>query len=112
MPYSNKQDRRTYWVKHYKKNAPYYRARRDKKRKEIKTYVEQQKIGKPCMDCKIIYPVYVMDYDHLDNKKYDVGSIHLRVSSLKTVQKEIDKCELVCSNCHRVRTYRRLKIRE
>lgn len=60
---------------------------------------------KPCMDCGIQYPPFVMDFDHRDpsTKKF-----HFQVAkNWKDTLTEIAKCDLVCSNCHRVRTYLR-----
>lgn len=60
--------------------------------------------NKPCMDCGISYPPCVMDFDHRDpsTKKRAVGSFVN--SSLAALQEEIAKCDLVCANCHRLRT--------
>lgn len=65
--------------------------------------------SQPCIDCKIVYPYYVMDFDHLDafEKHSDVSRLSGRVSDIKLLQ-EIAKCELVCANCHRIRTHNRL----
>lgn len=63
--------------------------------------------SQPCTDCKIIYPYYVMDFDHIDDNK-EFGIAEMRFSSLENIMKEIKKCELVCSNCHRIRTFQRL----
>ncbi len=61
------------------------------------------------MDCGQCFPPYVMDFDHLIDKVDAVAHMTKNSLSLETIQKEIDKCELVCSNCHRVRTWKRLK---
>lgn len=63
----------------------------------------------PCTDCGQTYPSYVMDFDHTSTQKL------LNVSalcgwSLKALLTEIGKCELVCSNCHRIRTHERRNI--
>lgn len=60
---------------------------------------------KPCLDCGVQYPPYVMDFDHIDNKLFGIGG-----GSGKNFDKlleEILKCELVCANCHRERTFKR-----
>ena len=59
----------------------------------------------PCADCGIRYPSYVMDFDHLRDKDFNVS--RRTAGSLKTLQTEIDKCEVVCANCHRIRTHDR-----
>lgn len=66
------------------------------------------KIGKPCSDCGVCYPPYVMDFDHLPgtNKQFGIGSGVLR-NGKKKLALEISKCELVCANCHRERSHRR-----
>ena len=58
------------------------------------------------MDCGIKYPPYVMDFDHLGDKEFVISkgvSMHSPIKLLK----EIAKCDVVCSNCHRLRTYNR-----
>jgi len=76
--------------------------------KERINYLRSLKHYKSCTDCKISYPHYIMDWDHIENKSFGIGgrSKSLRVS-LKTLHAELNKCELVCSNCHRARTFKR-----
>lgn len=72
-----------------------------------KNFVVQHKEGKPCTDCGNMFPHYVMDFDHVRGKKRGHISTWGIKQSLKTLKKEIDKCELVCANCHRERTWAR-----
>jgi hypothetical protein len=65
----------------------------------------------PCIDCGSSYPPECMDFDHVRGvKKFNIGwSIHHQ--PFKEILEEIEKCELVCANCHRIRTRKRkLKI--
>lgn len=59
----------------------------------------------PCMDCGNKFPPECMDFDHLGNKYKTIGQ--LRSHAWETVLKEIEKCDLICSNCHRIRTKKR-----
>lgn len=71
-------------------------------------YVNAAK-AKPCGDCGGVFHHTAMDFDHVDSstKKYDVSRLaHSRVS-IAMISAEIAKCELVCANCHRVRTWSR-----
>jgi hypothetical protein len=48
-----------------------------------------------------------MDFDHIsDNKSFTIsdGSVNQSIERLIT---EIKKCEVVCANCHRIRTHKR-----
>ena len=49
-----------------------------------------------------------MDFDHLGSKKQTIARLANSEASIKTIKQEIAKCELVCSNCHRLRTWQRL----
>lgn len=63
---------------------------------------------KPCVDCRKTYPVYVMDLDHVRGKKrFALGQCG--GYSVAVILKEIAKCDAVCSNCHRIRTWKRNK---
>ena len=60
----------------------------------------------PCADCRRKYPHYVMDFDHVRGEKsFSLNTAGTR--SLEAVRKEIEKCDIVCANCHRKRTYKR-----
>lgn len=58
----------------------------------------------PCTDCGLRYPPFVMDFDHLGDKNFNIGFAASRAIPIKKVMDEIAKCEIVCSNCHRYRT--------
>ncbi len=72
---------------------------RRKKQKRLTAY----KANRPCTDCGIYYPSCVMDFDHVRGEKtMDVS--RMVAYGWDTVMQEIDKCDLVCANCHRIRT--------
>jgi hypothetical protein len=58
----------------------------------------------PCMDCGGEFPPYVMDFDHRSDKKFNIASRY-KQAPLAVLLDEIAKCDVVCSNCHRVRTH-------
>lgn len=63
------------------------------------------KMGNRCYDCKISYPSYIYDFHHLDPSKKDFTWNRLRQMSQSKIDKELSKCVLLCSNCHRKRHY-------
>lgn len=94
---------RRYYEKNKKKYLEYSRRSQEKYR----SLVRAQK-DKPCADCGIRYPYYVMDFDHRPDevKEFGIATIHF-FKSMERLTKEIAKCDVVCSNCHRERTQRR-----
>jgi hypothetical protein len=83
--------------------------------KELATYNKQQykkklaqiKEKSGCADCGNKNPI-VLDFDHLKDKKYNISRMIHDGFSWKAILKEIEKCEVVCANCHRIRTHFRL----
>lgn len=72
-----------------------------------KEFIAQFKAGKPCTDCGDYYPPYVMDFDHREAQyKYRNVSQMKHYPKARLFQ-ELQKCDLVCANCHRVRTQKR-----
>ena len=61
----------------------------------------------PCMDCGGVFPPHVMDFDHRDpkTKSFNVMAGRALLKSRDALLAEIAKCDIVCANCHRVRTY-------
>ena len=79
-----------------------------KKQKEyLARYLKDIKEKNPCMDCKVSYPYYMMDFDHVRGIKHANVAELINTLSKKRLDEEIAKCEVVCSNCHRARTYLR-----
>jgi hypothetical protein len=70
-------------------------------------YIQEMKSSSPCLDCKISYPYYVMDFDHVRGRKQKNVMELINTLSKKKIDEEIAKCEIVCSNCHRIRTHKR-----
>lgn len=95
-------------LKHYYSNKEQYYARNYAAKAKKAEYIRQAK-NRPCADCGGLFPSYVMDFDHLDGtEKYKQVS-KLTAHSWQRIKDEIAKCEVVCANCHRIRTYERLK---
>jgi len=76
-------------------------------RTEIIELVRELK-SKPCTDCGCVFPYYVMDFDHKEGHEKLFEISQMRRHSKELVLLEIQKCDLVCSNCHRIRTFNRL----
>lgn len=67
--------------------------------------VSALKEASPCVDCGHLFPACCMDFDHVSGDKLaEVGALAARSTAWELIQAEIDKCELVCANCHRIRT--------
>lgn len=63
----------------------------------------------PCCDCNKRFPPLLMHWDHLGKELKEGGlSQMIKSHSWQDVINEIAKCELVCSNCHGLRTIKRL----
>lgn len=67
--------------------------------------VNWYKQAHPCVDCGEADPE-VLDFDHVRGEKL-VDVCHARRRKLSVLWAEIQKCEVVCANCHRRRTRRR-----
>jgi hypothetical protein len=110
MPFSDKSRKATYMQEYRQANAERERKRlniSNAKVRERKYALLRAAKDKPCADCGVSYPPYVMDLDHLRDKVEIVGRLVAKSASYKRIQDEIAKCEVVCSNCHRERTHRR-----
>lgn len=83
------------------------KERSQKRRTEIRSLTAKIKEESGCIDCKQKYPYFVLEFDHVRGKK--VGSISQMVSwnTIEEIYKEIEKCDIVCANCHRFRTQNR-----
>ena len=74
------------------------RKRRERNRKIVQDY----KVEKGCADCGYNDHHAALEFDHIsDDKVQNVASL---MGQEKALWLEIAKCEVVCSNCHSIRT--------
>ena len=98
---------KAYIREHYRNNKQYYLDKNKRKQDKLLAIVRHAK-SKPCADCGQTYPYYVMDFDHREgeHKVLEIAKlIHSR--SIRRILAEIAKCDVVCANCHRKRTFAR-----
>lgn len=104
--------RAAYKRRHYAANRErYIRDARARQAREIPRrlalllrYLEEH----PCADCGERDPV-VLEFDHTGEKRFSISS-GVRDRNWDEVLEEIEeieRCDVVCANCHRRRTYRR-----
>lgn len=97
-----KEYNKLYYAKTKDIHNPSRYERRKKEKDDIGSYIKEYKESRPCADCGNFYPSYVMDFDHQRDKSFTIGN---RQYIMNQVKAEIEKCEVVCSNCHRERTH-------
>lgn len=92
----------------YRKNIQYYSAWSRARQDDARAFLNSLK-ARPCADCGENYPPFVMDFDHRSDsqKLMNVGDLVRVHAPRELVLEEVAKCDLVCANCHRVRTHGR-----
>ena len=76
-------------------------CRREREKKnylERRKYIKEYKLSKGCSICGYNKCAAALEFHHNGNKGFRIGIAN---RGLKTIKKEIEKCELLCSNCHR-----------
>lgn len=94
--------------KHYYANKEQYQERNRKAKEEKAAYIREYKTSRGCMDCGGKFPSFVLELDHLDSsqKLYTPATL-ANLGSWNKLHAELAKCEVVCANCHRIRTAKR-----
>lgn len=60
--------------------------------------------GSKCIKCGISYPeepYVIFDFHHRDPNEKEFDWAKMRLRSDEKITEEINKCDLLCSNCHR-----------
>ena len=79
-------------------------------RRERTAYLEQLR-SVPCMDCEGNFPTVVMDFDHVPGrgeKLFGLGGSDVGRTMVE-LRVETAKCDVVCANCHRLRSVARTR---
>lgn len=121
MPRKDPEMRKEYHAKYmkevwYPKNKEKHLLYVRKNKLRVKDFIEAYKRQGHCADCGFSgkeFP-FILDFDHGDpgTKKFTIGSWSRTVLSIKAIEREIEKCELVCANCHRKRTFKHRHLKD
>lgn len=99
-----------YTKQHYLRNKEYYLNKatinRKKAREKLRKFLFDYYFCHPCVDCGETDPI-VLEFDHIKEKYANIAKMANRALSLERIKLEIEKCEVVCSNCHKRRTAKR-----
>jgi hypothetical protein len=109
MPYKDPEKQKAAQRMWYERNKESILDKIKEHRRKVRAFVLQYKLDNSiCIDCGISYPPHILDFDHLKDKRFQIGR-GSKSESLESIIKEIEKCEIVCANCHRHRTWIRNK---
>lgn len=92
---------------YYLKNKTKYLAKAKKHHYEIVKLIRDRKT-RPCEDCGGSFHFSAMQYDHRPGSKkiFNLANGAFR-SGIHAIEDEISKCDIVCANCHALRTFNR-----
>lgn len=92
-------------------NAAKINTNRQIRKAEISHSIRVLKESTACLDCGKHYAWYQMDFDHVIGKKVsDISKMVKDGAAKDRIWSEITKCELVCANCHRQRTFKHMGV--
>jgi len=100
---------RSEWYKKRCKRDGYKEKLRDQgneRYRRVQKFLREYKLSKGCADCGYKEHHAALEFDHINGEKeFNVCF----AKSIAQAKKEISKCEVVCANCHAVRTFGRLQ---
>jgi L-lysine 2,3-aminomutase len=100
-PAKRKAYHRAYSKKHYAENKEHYIEKSRKHKQATRDWIRSLKEGRICSQCGEDDPI-VLDFHHPNpnEKGGTVANIAHRWSRKRILQ-EIEKCDVMCANCHR-----------
>lgn len=88
--------------RHYQDNKEYYFDKKEKRKLDARTFINEIKENAKCAKCPED-DIACLDFHHEDRseKEFSIATALTFGYSLERLQKEIGKCTILCSNCHR-----------
>lgn len=106
MPLKDKEKQRErnreYQKKHYQKKKDYYKNKAKESKGKVKEQFEELKKTLSCKTCGESHPA-TLDFHHKnpEEKEIIISRAVGRNWGWNSLKKEIDKCDVLCANCHR-----------
>ncbi len=103
------QKRRATWKFYYHKHGSKYRENAVKRNRETKRRLRLKMLeyleGEACVKCGI-QDNRVLEFDHVDpsTKSFSIARGIADTRSWENILNEISKCQILCANCHKIKT--------
>lgn len=112
MTFKNKETKKKYHREYYHKNIDKDKKveLQRKRRTKISNEIKQIKLDKWCIICWYNKCSTSLHFDHIDrnNKELEVSEMIRRWYWMDRIIKEINKCQILCANCHWEKTHNEL----
>ncbi len=112
MAFKNDEERRVYFREY---NKGWYQRHKERliknlkqRRRVLQEWYQNYKSSLSCVDCGENHPA-CLHFHHKDRKEksFTISYVATRgAASIKTIIKEMEKCEVLCGNCHAIRHWR------
>ncbi len=102
-----KEGRKEYSREYYLKNKERIRARSKQSRQDRRNWFTEIKSEMKCNRCGFSHTA-ALDFHHKDPGEKEFKISDIRHGSKEKILKEINKCEILCANCHRVHHYKEI----
>ena len=99
----HKVHRDKWYQEHREQELERVKVRKQNKRDEARIYVYKYLSTHSCIECGENDP-RVLEFHHRHGKDKEVSTLILGGYLISTIQAEIDKCDVLCANCHRKKT--------
>lgn len=98
---------KAYYGANSKRQMEQIHAARKRRQRSLQDWLCDYLSQRSCMDCGE-RDLRVLEFDHVtDDKEANISRLLMEVASKERLLAEINKCEVVCANCHRIRTVQR-----
>jgi hypothetical protein len=97
---------REYQKRWYYNNKDKVKAKQARRTQKLRQLIRDLR-AHPCTDCHQSFPWFVMEFDHREKPLNGKRVGYYANFGMKRLLAEVAKCDLVCANCHCVRTHQR-----
>lgn len=107
MPYKDPLRKKEWQRRYNAEHKDRHRGDQMKRLRQIRGWFREYKMGLKCSECGENHPA-CLEFHHKNGKEDKINNISIMVHdghSISNIQREIKKCEILCANCHRKKTY-------
>lgn len=110
MPYKNPEKRRECRRRWYSNNKESEKSHVKRRKKDIKLWFQEHKRNLKCIICNENHPATIDFHHNQGEKEHGISKMVAEGYSIERIKKEINKCEVLCSNCHRKKHFKNNKL--